>query len=255
MNGSALCSLTLCVLLASGSSSFAGDEKLPPPRRVETPATITVPMALPSASSQPILHSGENVTLRIRQVIPADGFCPAERLLNGRPGLQAGDQFLAEVVAPPGQPTTLVWGSVTQVSPPRSFGRPGRVTLELGQLLRMDDGNKEGGWRLELVNQRFTSAQRRRLVTTLFALEGLGVGASVGAQLAQGNIGYIGGGAGIGLLCGVAYASLQAGREPSLEPGDTFRVTVGLVCADTLPPSDRLRLYPAPDPNKGKGKP
>src|SRR5262249_24433176 len=55
---------------------------------------------------------------------------------------------------------------------------------------------------------------------------------------------------GVGLLTGIGYASLMPGRESSLEPGDTFEITVGTLSYRPLAPSPPLSLYPAPDPAK-----
>ena len=52
------------------------------------------------------------------------------------------------------------------------------------------------------------------------------------------------------LLKGIGYASLMPGREASLEPGDTFGITVGTLSYRPLAPSPPLSLYPAPDPSK-----
>ena len=54
----------------------------------------------------------------------------------------------------------------------------------------------------------------------------------------------------MGLLTGIGYASLMPGREASLEPGDTFRITVGTLSYRPLDPSPPLSLHPAPDPAK-----
>jgi hypothetical protein len=61
---------------------------------------------------------------------------------------------------------------------------------------------------------------------------------------------YIVGGAAIGLLTGIGYASLMPGRQASLEPGDTFKIVVGTLSYRPLAPSPPLALYPAPDAAK-----
>jgi hypothetical protein len=40
------------------------------------------------------------------------------------------------------------------------------------------------------------------------------------------------------------------GREASLEPGDTFKITVGTLSYQPLSSSPPLSLHPAPDPSK-----
>jgi hypothetical protein len=203
-----------------------------------------------------LLRAGGEVTLRVRQVIPHDGLSRGERLLNGRPPLQPGDRVLAEVVEPPGRPPVLVGGVVAGVTPPGRFGRPGRVTLELAQFAAVaDDAVSAAPWRFDIEDARFSPARRRRLLTTLFMLEGLGAGAAVGAQFDRGRVGAVAGGAGVGLILGTAYAACQPGRVASLEPGDTLCVTVGGVCARVLPPETRLAIFPAADPTPKKGTP
>jgi hypothetical protein len=86
------------------------------------------------------------------------------------------------------------------------------------------------------------------LTLALFAAEGAGVGASLGAQAGPANPAYLGLGAGVGLITGIGYASLMPGREASLEPGDTFKITVGTLSYRPLAPSPPLSLHPAPDP-------
>jgi hypothetical protein len=54
----------------------------------------------------------------------------------------------------------------------------------------------------------------------------------------------------VGLLTGIGYASLMPGREASLEPGDSFEITVGTLSYRPLAPSPPLSLHPAPDPAK-----
>ena len=187
------------------------------------------------------------VTLRIRQVIPRDGLSAGDRVLNGLPVLFAGDRVIAEVVAPGSHPPALVGGTVARIAPPRRFGKPGRVTLELGQLVTRSNGQSVlVPWAFDLEDRRFNVNMRRKILLALFAAEGAGVGASVGSELSGGNNPlFIGGGAGVGLLSGIGYASLMPGREATLDPGDTFQVTVGTLAYRPIAPSPPLELYPA----------
>ena len=87
-----------------------------------------------------------------------------------------------------------------------------------------------------------------------FRRRGRRVGASVGSQLSGGNNPYfIGGGAGVGLISGIGYASLMPGREATLEPGDTFQVEVGSLSYRPLPTSPPLPLHPVPDATRKNG--
>lgn len=210
-----------------------------------------VPEPPPSPSQPALLRTGETVTLRIRQVIPCDGLSPGERQLSGRAGVSRGDRVVAEVVEPRQTPPALVGGTIVQVDPPRRFAKPGRVILELGQLVQ-GGGGRSGmvPWVFDLEDRRFNVQMRRRLILSLFAAEGLGVGASLGAQAGQGHPLYIAGGAGVGLLTGIGYASLMPGREATLEPGDSFRITVGTLSYRPIEPSPPLSLHPAADPSK-----
>jgi hypothetical protein len=252
------------IVLASAPAG-AGDkaEVLPPPRPIGPPKDHTFPPIvdgpsavhqLPEAGGGPpsFLRPGEAVTLRIRQVIPCDGFSSGERQLNSMPPLRPGDRFVAELVEPHGTQSPLVVGDVITVTPPGRFGRPGQVALELGQVIAGKSPGGAASWQFRVEDQRLTPKERR-LLTTLFVLEGLGVGAAIGAQLESG-FGAVATGGGAGMLLGLAYASLQPGREARLEPGDTFRVVVGSTSVKVVPPETPLTIYPARDPAR-KGKP
>jgi hypothetical protein len=194
------------------------------------------------------LSSGSKVELRVRQVIPADGLSRGERLLNSLPPLQAGDVFTAELTEPPGQQPLIMAGYVESVTPPGRFGRPGKVSVKLA----WPAGNQSITWPLDIEDQRFSSAQRRRAITTLFLAEGAALGASAGAQVDRARTAATLGGAGGGLLLGLAYASFQTGQAASLEPGDTLSVLVGTMSAKKLPPEAPLTVFPAREPGEEK---
>jgi len=215
----------------------------------EAPIARLAPEPPPAALTTARLRPGEIVTLRVRQVIPRDGLTAGERLLNGRPALAPGDRVVAEDVRPGIHPPALIGGTIVHIAPPRRFAKPGRVTLELGQLVQAAPGGSElVPWIFDLEDRRFNVEMRRRLTLALFAAEGAGIGASLGAQAGPSNPAYLGLGAGVGLLTGVGYASLMPGREASLEPGDSFKITVGTLSYRPLSPSPPLSLHPAPDP-------
>jgi hypothetical protein len=202
-----------------------------------------------------MLRPGQAVTLRIRQVLPPDGFSPAERLLNSRHPIEPGDHFLAEVVEPPCHPPALVGGTVTKVAAPGWFGRPGYVTLQLSQLVEAVNGEARVlPWQIDLDDRRTTAKIRRALLTALLGLEGVGLGASIGAQT-QGphRLAEVAAGGGAGLLLGLGYASLMRGVEANLEPGDTFRLVIGTLSYQPVPRDLQTILYPAGDPGKQKG--
>jgi hypothetical protein len=199
------------------------------------------------------LRPGETVTLRIRQVIPCDGLTAGERLLSGRPAIAPGDRVIAEDVRAGARPPALIGGTIVHIERPKRFAKPGKVTLELGQFVQVVPGNSElVPWIFDLEDRRFNVQMRRRLTLALFAAEGAGIGMSLGAQAGPANPAYLGLGAGVGLLTGVGYASLMPGREASMEPGDTFKITVGTLSYQPLTPSPPLSLHPAPDPAKYK---
>jgi hypothetical protein len=217
----------------------------------EAPIAPLAPEPPPAVSATARLRPGETVTLRVRQVIPRDGLTAGERLLNGRPAIAPGDRVVAEDVRPGMHPPMLIGGTIVHIAPPRRFAKPGRVTLELGQLVQTVPGRSElVPWVFDLEDRRFNVQMRRRLMLALFAAEGAGIGASLGAQAGPSNPAYLGLGAGVGLLTGIGYASLMPGREASLEPGDTFQITVGTLSYRPLAPSPPLSLHPAPDPAK-----
>jgi hypothetical protein len=217
----------------------------------EAPIARLGPEPPPAASQTARLRPGETVTLRVRQVIPCDGLTAGERLLSGRPAIAPGDRVVAEDVRPGVHPAALIGGTIVQIAPPKRFAKPGRVTLELRQLMQAAPGRSElVPWVFDLEDRRFNVEMRRRLTLALFAAEGAGIGASLGAQAGPSSPAYLGLGAGVGLLTGIGYASLMPGREASLEPGDTFKITVGTLSYRPLAPSPPLSLYPAPDPAK-----
>jgi hypothetical protein len=217
----------------------------------EAPIAPAAPEPPPAASQTARLQPGETVTLRIRQVIPRDGLTPGERLLSGRPAIMPGDRVVAEDVRPGVHRPALIGGTIVHIAAPRRFAKPGRVTLQLGQLVQTAPGRSElVPWVFDLEDRRFNVQMRRRLILALFAAEGAGIGASLGAQAGPANPAYLGLGAGVGLLTGIGYASLMPGREASLEPGDTFEITVGTLSYRPLAPSPPLSLHPAPDPAK-----
>ena len=216
------------------------------------PIAPSAPEPPPVAVAETLLHSGRVVNLRVRQVIPRDGLAPGERLLNGRPALVKGDRILAEVVAP-GPAVALVGGTVEHIAPPRHFSKPGRITLQLGQLVTSPDGRPGmAPWIFDLEDRRLSVQRRRHLLMALFAVEGLGIGASIGSQFASYNPTVVGGSAGVGLLSGIGYASLIRGQEATLEPGDMFRVQVGTLSYRPITQSPQLKLFPAPDPSRQK---
>jgi hypothetical protein len=215
----------------------------------DAPIAPLAPEPPPAASASALLRPGQTVTLRVRQVLSCDGLSAGERLLNGRPPIAPGDRVLAEVVKPGVQPPPLIGGTIVHIAPPGRFARPGRVTLELGQLAQVAPGRSELlPWILDLEDRRFNVQMRRRLMLALFAAEGGGIGASLGAQAGPANPLYIAGGGAIGLLTGIGYASLMPGRQASLEPGDTFKIIVGTLSYRPLAPTPPLALHPAPDP-------
>ena len=170
-----------------------------------------------------------------------------ERAARDRAGRPRGRRGRPARRAPP----ALIGGTIVHIAPPRRFAKPSRVTLELGQLVQAGPGRSElVPWVFDLEDRRFNIQMRRRLMLALFAAEGAGIGASLGAQAGPSSPAYLGLGAGVGLLTGIGYASLMPGRETSLEPGDTFKITVGTLSYRPLAPSPPLSLHPAPDPAK-----
>ena len=146
----------------------------------EAPIAPLAPEPPPAASETALLRPGETVTLRVRQVIPCDGLTPGERLLSGRPAIMPGDRVVAEDVRPGVHPPALIGGTIVHIAPPKRFAKPGRVTLELGQLVQAAPGRSElVPWVFDLEDRRFNVQMRRRLMLALFAAEGAGIGASL----------------------------------------------------------------------------
>jgi hypothetical protein len=267
-----LVTLSPCHLVTLSSAAPPGrGEELPPPRLIApspTPSAALPPAPavappLPAAPTVPVppvveglLQPGQAVTLRIRQVLPPDGLSPGERLLNSRQPIAPGDHFIAEIVEPISHPPALVGGTVTKVTPPGWFGRPGSVTLQLSQLVESVDGSgRLVPWQLDLADRSTSTRVRRALVTALFALEGTAIGAVLGSQNpnlpAESTAEAVA--AGAGMLLGIGYASFQRGVEANLEQGDTFRVAIGTRCYQPVPRDLQTILYPAAEPGKHKG--
>jgi hypothetical protein len=232
---------------------FGVAQARPASAQSEAPIAPPGPEPRPAASEPARLRAGETVTLRVRQIIPRDGLTPGERLLSGMPAIAPGDRVIAEHVRPGVRPAALIGGTIVQIAPPKRFAKPGRLTLELSQLVQPAPGRSElVPWVFDLEDRRFNVQMRRRLMLALFAAEGAGIGTSIGAQAGPSSPAYLGLGAGVGLLTGIGYASLMPGRVASLEPGDTFKITVGTLSYRPLAPSPPLSLHPAPDPAKRK---
>jgi hypothetical protein len=226
------------------------------PPRPEVLPELSAAQTGPVPHAEPVLlRSGMTVTLRVCQLLPADGYSPGERLLNGRPPIQPRDCFLAEVIDPRPSHPVLVGGTVKGITPPGRFGRPGYVSLQMTQLVQGGEGQTGmAPWRMDLTDRRFATRMRRVLLTTLLGLEGAGTGASIGAQFSGGNMSFIGGGMGIGALVGLGYATFQRGTEANLEPGDTFQIVVGTTHYRPISREWQTILYPAADPGAGKEK-
>ncbi|AMV41033.1 hypothetical protein VT85_26595 (plasmid) [Planctomyces sp. SH-PL62] len=239
--------------LVGGEDEDRRDEL--PPRPEVAPELSAAPTEPVPRSAPVLLRAGLTVTLRVCQLLPKDGFSPGERLLNGRPPIQPGDCFLAEVLDPDPHHPVLVGGTVREITPPGRFGRPGYVSIQMTQLVQGSEGRTGlAPWRMDLADRRFATRMRRALLTTLLGLEGAGTGASIGAQFSGGNMSFIGGGMGVGALVGLGYATLQRGTEANLEPGDTFQIVVGTTEYRPVSREWQTILYPAADPGAGKVK-
>jgi hypothetical protein len=234
----------------------AQGQALSRPIQAQPPLVVSsVPTERPPLAT---LRPGTSVRVRIRQVFPCDRLSPGERLLNGRQPIQPGDRFLAQVINPTSIPLPLVGGTIVKVTPPGKFGRPGHLTLQMTEVVENNDGTSRSvPWLFETDDPRFATRAQRKLLTTLMGLGGASVGASLGAQLlgpASANPVMVTGGAGIGLILGLGYASFRRGVEANLEQGDTFEVVVGTTFYRPVPRTVLTTLFPAPDPSKGRAK-
>src|SRR5262249_19591127 len=186
----------------------------------EAPIAPSAPEPPPAPSETARLRPGETVTLRVRQVIPCDGLTPGERLLSGRPAILPGDRVIAEDVRPGVHPPAIIGGAIVHIAPPQPVAKTRRAALAVWTPAPAAPRRSElVPWVFDLEDRRFNVQMRRRLLLALFAVEGAGIGASVGAQAGPSHPAYLGLGAGVGLLTGIGYASLMPGREASLEPG------------------------------------
>lgn len=152
----------------------------------------------------------------------------------------------------------LVVGTIVQVSPPRRFGRPGRITLQVAQLVETPTGASQPiPWQFNTEDRSFATRSHRALLTAILAVEGAAFGASLGSQWSTTVMRIpiiVGGSAGAGMILGLGYASLRRGTEASLEPGDSFEVVVGTTSYRPVPRTALMKLYPAPEPSIGKDK-
>jgi hypothetical protein len=251
--------LGLAAIPRSSLGAAQQEEPQPPQTLSALPrptAAFSAPVPVP-ASAWATLRSGTTVAVRVRQVFPSDGLSPGERLLNGRPPIQPGDRFLAEVINPPSNPLPLVGGTVLKVIPPGRYGRPGSLVLQMSQLVETVDGTPQlVPWTFDTEDRRFETKKRRLLVTALFAAEGAMLGAAVASQVAnQRSPIYVTSGAAIGAIVGVGYASFQRGVEANLEQGDSFEVVVGTTSYRPIPRTVITKLYPAANPSRKKSKP
>jgi hypothetical protein len=205
--------------------------------------------AAPALSDAALLHAGQTLVLRIREVISTDplGLSPGERVLNSRPPLMAGDRFVAEVMQGAEPSGILLGGTVRRIYAPAMFRRPGHLEIELTQLVQTDDGKTAShAVSIDMKDRRLSTAWKRHLVDLLFAFEGAGVGAAIGDQLGNNNATFIAGGAGIGLVAGLGYVAVQHGPEATLQPGDTFQIVVGDCGYRPLSATPAMTIY-APD--------
>lgn len=275
-------SLTISALLFCATTATAqppqrsSEELLPPPREelplprksmsMEQPELPPGPTVLPPLQAAPtapvpnakpvLLRAGDKVTLRVCQMLPAGHFTPAERLLNSKPPIQVGDHFLAEVIDPLPPHPVLVGGVITKITKPGWFGHPGYLTFRLMQLVENVQCPSGGvvPWQLDLADRRITSKMRHALLTFLLTVDGVAEGASIGSQFSSGNMAFIGGGMGIGLLAGLGYAAFQRGHNANMEPGDTFKIEVGTAYYRPVSKEWETKLYPAKDAERGRGK-
>jgi hypothetical protein len=129
------------------------------------------------------------------------------------------------------------------------------LTLQVTQLVERLDGTSQPiPWQFDTDDRRFKTRGRRALVAALLGLEGTMLGAAVASQVARENPVFIGGGAAVGLIVGIGYASFQRGVEASLGQGDLFEVVVGSTSFRPIPRTALTTVFPAPDPWRRKDK-
>ncbi len=240
--------------MAASSGRESPDGAGPDASRPQVPmAASSVPAAHPAWAT---LQPGAAVTVRIRQVFPCDGLSPGERVLNGRPEIQPGDRFLAEVISLPANPPPLVGGTVVKVEPPGRYGRAGRLTLEMTQLVEGQDGTwRPIPWEFDTEDRRSRTLKRRLGITALFALEGAMIGGSIAGEVApKRSPVFITGGVAVGVIAGLGYAAFQRGVEANLEQGDTFEIVVGTTRYRPIPRTALTTVYPAPNPPRREVK-
>jgi hypothetical protein len=240
---------------SDGAGPDAAEPATTPPSSSPPPPSMTASSAPAAPAAWATLQPGAAVTVRIRQVFPCDGLSPGERLLNGRPEIQPGDRFLAEVIHLPANPPPLVGGTVVKVEPPGRYGRAGRLKLQMTQLVEGHDGTwRPIPWQFETEDRESRTLKRRLGITALFALEGGVLGAGTASQVARRSPVFITGGLAAGVLVGLGYASFQRGIEAHLEQGDTFEIVVGTTRYRPISRTSLTTVYPAPNPSQRKAK-
>ena len=159
------------------------------------------------------------------------------------------------MIKPPANPPPLVGGTVLKLDPPGRYGRPGRVTLQMTQLVESQDGTWQPiPWQFDTEDRRSKTLRHRAWIAALFGLEGGMVGAGIAGEVARRNPVFITGGLAVGVIAGLGYACFQRGVEANLEQGDTFEVVVGTTSYRPVPRTALTTLFPAPDPARRKGK-
>ncbi len=146
-------------------------------------------------------------------------------------------------------------GTVLKLDPPGRYGRPGRLTLQMTELVETKDGTLQPiPWEFDTQDRRSKTLRHRALITALFGLEGGMVGAGVATQVARRNPLFVTGGLAVGVIAGLGYACFQRGVEATLEQGDTFEIVVGTTTYQPVPRTALTTVYPAADPWQRKGK-
>jgi len=123
------------------------------------------------------------------------------------------------------------------------------------QLVESHDGTWQPiPWQFDTEDRRSKTLRHRAWITALFGLEGAMVGAGVAGEVGRRNPVFVSGGAAVGVLAGLGYASLQRGVEANLEQGDTFEVVVGTTSYKPIPSTALTTVFPAEDPWRRNGK-
>ena len=110
------------------------------------------------------------VKVRIRQVLPCDGLSPARAIAQRPSADPAGRPIPRRTDLPGRNPASPGGRDDRDGDTPGKFGRPGRVTLQMTQLVENTDGTTQPvPWLFDTEDRSFSTRAHRHLLTSFMA--------------------------------------------------------------------------------------